>query len=464
MKNRFRHACLVFFASLAFAGAALAAEDARSLASQAKALVEAKDPARAFALLAAHEERLGGDVEFDYWLGVAALETSRLDRAVVAFERVLVRDPLFDSARLELARTYLRMGALDLAAQEFERLLARAPTPEGRKLVEDYLAEIARVKESRRFARSAFVEIGAGRDTNISSSTRDFPGAILSSFGLPGILPTGNSVRRGDAFLAVNAGADVFYRIGEDRAAFAAASVRWRGYRDFDDYDFLLGDFIGGYRLRARGLDYSASVLFQSFRQDGAVVDTLGAERVTNDRDAAGLNLEVRRELDATTQIALGAQWMEYRYRANPGQDTRQVILSFAIDQRPPWLQGHSIGARVFFAQDEARGPLNPFTETTASRHSYGARIVVQTDPGPRLTWQKALGWTRRIDDDPFARATLVPTGRDDLFEVFVRAAYRLAPSLSLQPYASYVYNKSNIDLYTFRKAEGGILLRWEVK
>ena len=128
------------------------------------------------------------------------------------------------------------------------------------------------------------------------------------------------------------------------------------------------------------------------------------------------------------------------------------------------WPVDSTVGVRVFFAQDEARGPLNPFTDTTASRHAHGARIFAQTDPGRRLSWQAAFGWSRRIDDDAFARATLVATGRDDLFEAFVRASYRLTSTLSLQPYASYLYNKSNIDLYTFRKAEGGLMLRYELK
>ena len=455
----------ILFMALAVSTAlACAAQDARDLAAQAKALVEAKDPERAFALLAPHEERLGGDLEFDYWLGVAALETTRLDRAVIAFERVLVRDPLFDSGRLELARTYLRMGALDLAAQEFERLLTRAPNAEGRKLLQDYLAEIVRIKQRRRYALSGYVEVGGGRDTNISSSTRDFPGAILSSFGLPGIVPTGNSIRRADDFLVANGGVDFFYRLTDERALFAAAGLRWRGYHEFDGYDYLLGDFIGGYRMRAGGIDYTASGLLQSFRQDGAIVDTLGAERITNDRDAVGVNLEVRRELDAATQIALGVQFTAYRYRTNPGQDTRQTALSLAVDRRVRWLTDSTVGVRVFFAQDEARGPLNPFTDTTASRHAYGARILAQTDPGRRLSWQAAFGWSRRIDDDAFARATLIATGRDDLFEVFVRASYRLTSALSLQPYASYLYNKSNIDLYTFRKAEGGLMLRYELR
>jgi tetratricopeptide (TPR) repeat protein len=450
---------------VAFSVPSLGADDAKTLAAQAKSLIETKEAGRAYALLEPHEDRLGGDVEFDYWLGVAAFETNHLDRAVIAFERVLVRDPLFDSARLELARTYLRMGALDLAAQEFERLQARSPSPEGKKLLVDYLAEIARLKQRQRYGFGGYVEAGPGRDTNISSSTSDFANSILGAFGISGIVPTGNSLRRADNFLSVNGGADAYYRLDDARTLYGAASVRWRGYQDFGDYDFLLLDFIGGYRVRAGSFDYNAAVLLQTFRQDGALVDTLDAVRLTNDRDSAGVNLEVRRDLDAATSIAIGLQWMAFRYPTNHGQDTNQVILSLALDQRPAWLPtGTNIGARLFFAHDEARQPLNPFTETTASRHSYGVRLFGQTDPGERLSWQVALGWTLRIDDDAYARASLIPTGRDNLYEALVRASYRIVPSLYLQPYAGYAYNKSNIELYSFRKADGGVMLRWEFR
>jgi tetratricopeptide (TPR) repeat protein len=456
---------LLAFAIAAAVPAALAADDARTLVAEAKALVEAKQAARAFALLEPHEEKLGGDLQFDYWLGVAALDSNRLDRAVIAFERALVRDPLFDSARLELARTYLRMGALDLAAQEFERLKGRSPTPEGGKVLDDYLAEIARLKQRQRYGFGGFIEAGPGRDTNISSSTSDFANSILGAFGLTGIVPTGNSLRRADNFVAVNAGGDGYYRLAEDKTLYGAASIRWRGYQDFGDYDYLLYDFIGGYRQRAGNFDYNAAILLQSYRQDGALVDTLDGVRLTNDRDAGGVNFEVRRDVDASTSVALGLQWMAFRYPTNHGQDTNQVILSFALDQRPSWAPtGTNLGVRLFVAQDEARQPLNPFTTTTASRHSYGARLFAQTDPGERLSWQGALGWTLRIDDDAFARASLIPTGRDNLYEALLRASYRILPNLYLQPYAGYAYNKSNIELYSFRKADGGIMLRWEFR
>ena len=48
--------------------------------------------------------------------------------------------------------------------------------------------------------------------------------------------------------------------------------------------------------------------------------------------------------------------------------------------------------------------------------------------------------------------------------EAFVRASWRLTDTLSLQPYLSWVYNRSNIALYTFHKTEGGVMLRYEIR
>jgi tetratricopeptide (TPR) repeat protein len=448
-------------AALALALPVSAAENARSLAQQARTLVEQRDAARAYSLLEPFEPRFAGDVDFDYWFGVAAVESDHLDRAVIAFERVLVRNPAFDSARLELARAYLRMGALDVAAQEFDRLAARNPTPEGRKVIDEYRAQIERLRRRQRLATSGYVEAGFGRDTNLSSTTNDFPGAILVSFGLPNIVPTGNSIRRKDNFVAANGGGDVTYALAPDQLLFAAANLRWRGYREFDDYDYHFADFLGGYRAQAKGYLWTASVIAQTFRQDGAFVDALGTERIKNDRDAFGAIFEARRELNATTQVALGAQFTKFRYPTNSGQDTGEWLVSAACDAK---LDEISLGLRAFYSHDEARNPLNPFTETTASRSNFGVRLIGTTDPAAKTSWQGALGWSRRVDDDSFARATLVEIGRDDLFEAFARMTYRVTPDWSIQPYFAWYYNRSNIALYAFHKSEGGLMLRYELK
>ena len=432
--------------------------------ARARALVESRDSKAAYALLAPLEPARAGEIDFDYWLGAAALDSGHLERAVIALERVLVRNPDFDSARLELGRAYLRMGSLDLAAQEFTRLLGRAPNEAGRKLLTDYLDEIARLKARQRFAVSGYVEVSAGRDTNLSNSTRDFSSAIEGGFGLPGVEPTGNSIRRLDNYLGANGGFDVLYRMGEDRAVFAAGNLRWRGYRKFDSYDFSLGDLAAGYQARTGLMTYTTAVYGQAFRQDGESEVVQGEERITNDRNAFGAIFEARRPLDAETQIALGAQYTVFRYPTNSGQDTRQVAMSLLADHQPSWWLGATISAKVFYTYDDAIRTLNAFTDTTASRHSFGLRFNTQSDPRAAFNWETAFGWARRIDDDPYARATLVTTGRDDTLDLFVRCSWRFAGAWSVQPYAVFVYNRSNIELYTFRKADGGVLLHYDFR
>lgn len=443
---------------------ALAFAQAPDPLPQARRWIESREAPRAFALLAPLEGERAGQPDFDYLLAVAALESGRPEHAVIALERVLVRMPESDAARLELGRAYLRMGSLDLAAQEFTRLLPRAPDDAARAILAGYLEEIRRLKERQRYARSAFVEVGAGRDTNISSTTRDFSGAILSSFGLPGIEPTGNSVRRGDEYAALNVAGEGAYRVTEDRVAFAAGGLRLRRYREFHDYDSRLAELAAGYQARSGETVFTALAFVQAFRQDGARADAPDTDALANDRDALGVGFEVRRPAAPGWSVALGVQLAGTRYPDNRGQDTRLVTMSAAIEHRPAWWPEGTLVSKVFYGHDDARRPLNEFTTATASRHTHGVRLSAAADPRGRIAWQAAVGWSRRIDDDPFARATLIATGRDDLFEAGLHASVKLAGRWSLHPYAAYAYNRSNIGLYTFRKADGGVALRREFR
>ncbi len=88
---------LVLIAPTAFADAVL--DEARALMGQNKA-------AAAFALLDPLEEDRSGDPEFDYLLGIAALDSGEFTRAIFALERVLAVEPGNDIARAEIARAY----------------------------------------------------------------------------------------------------------------------------------------------------------------------------------------------------------------------------------------------------------------------------------------------------------------------------------------------------------------------
>jgi tetratricopeptide (TPR) repeat protein len=431
--------------------------------ARARAMIEKKDAAAAYSLLEPLAAARAGEVEFDYWLGVAALETGRLEIAALAFERALDRNPDFDSARLELGRTYLRMGSLDLAELEFRRLLGRSPNEAGRQVLEGYLAEVKRLKDRQAFSVTGYVEAGGGHDSNISSTTSDFTSAVESSFGLPGITPAGNSIQRSAPYWGAAAGVHAAWKAAEDRTYFGSADARVRGYHQEGDYDYQLIDLSAGAQWRRGENTWTAIAFGQRFRQDGAAVETIATEQaINNDRDAWGALGEVRRDVNATTQVAAGVQLSAFRYGTNPAQDTDQLQVFAALVQRPGWWKGGTIALLGQYSYDDARRTLNDFTELTVSRHGGGIRLMAHSDPAARLGWAGYAAWTVRIDNDPYARATLVATGRDVLHEIGLRASWRLADRWYLQPSVAYVRNRSNIDLYDFDKLEGGIMLRRE--
>jgi tetratricopeptide (TPR) repeat protein len=432
--------------------------------AEAKKLIEQKRAPAAFQKLAALEAARAGESSFDYWLGVAAFESGKLERAAIAFERALVVDPDFDSARMELGRTYLRMGSLDLAEQEFRRLLPRTQNADGKQMIESYLTEIARLKDRQKFATSAFVEVGAGHDTNLSSTTGSFSDAIRASFGLSGILPSGNSVKRSDNFGALNGGGEFVWRYREDRTLFATASARLRSYKNEKDFQYGLIDVAVGHELRYGTSALSYVAFGQLFRQDGAFVDTIASTRIKNDRNSGGASIDWRTEIASNAQLTLGAQGSVYRYRSNPTQDTDQGTLSATVTMQPEAFSGSTFGISTFGGKDRAKRPLIAGSSTDVSRRNLGLRMFGQTDLRNPVSANASIGYSQRRDDSSFARATLVEYGKDRLLDASFRLTWRVAESWAIVPYVAYVRNQSNIALYNFNKTEGGIMFRFDLQ
>ena len=426
-------------------------------------MVARKNADAAFKLLSPLENTRAGDADFDYWLGVSAFESNRLERAVIAFERTLLTNPDFDSARLELGRTYLRMGSLDLAEQEFKRLEPRTTTPAGKQAIAAYLDQVAKQKNRQKLAFNRYLEFGAGHDTNISSTTGDFTNAIRASFGLNGILPTGNSIKRGERFGAFNGGGDIVWRYREDRSLFASVGARLRGHRNAGEFNYGLVDAGVSHEFRHDTNAWSLGAFAQLFRQDGAFTDSIANTRIINDRNSGGVTADWRREIADQTLLTVAAQGAAYRYRSNPTQDTDQATLSATVTASPQALVGGTLGISAFAGRDRAKRPLVPGTETDVSRRNLGVRLFAQSDPRLLVSGMLSLGWSQRRDDAAFARATLTEFGRDRLLDATARLTWRFADQWSLSPYVTVIRNQSNIALYNFNKTEGGLLLRFEL-
>ncbi|HUG75910.1 MAG TPA: tetratricopeptide repeat protein, partial [Burkholderiales bacterium] len=111
--------------AVAFAASSLVAF-ADELTDRARRLLQERQAQQAYQLLLPQESARAGDPEFDYLLGIAALDAGEPERAVFALERVLAVQPANHVARAEIARAYLALGERDTARREFETVRAQS--------------------------------------------------------------------------------------------------------------------------------------------------------------------------------------------------------------------------------------------------------------------------------------------------------------------------------------------------
>src|SRR5882672_716578 len=141
---------------------------ADALTDRAKRLLATNQSKQAYELLLPQEQARAGDPEFDYLLGIAALDVGEYERAVFALERVLAVQPNNHQARGEIAKAYLAMGERDAAKQEFETTRKQDIPPHAKAQIEQYLSQITAAETTQ---ISGFIELGFGHDTNVNAAT-----------------------------------------------------------------------------------------------------------------------------------------------------------------------------------------------------------------------------------------------------------------------------------------------------
>ena len=451
--------------------------------TRAEELMRQGKPAEAYSLLKPLEAENAGNVDFDYLLGIAALDSGKPDEALNAFERVLAVNPTHMGARLDMGRAFYTLGALDLSKQEFERVRAANPPEAARNVVDKYLAAIEQSTKERRRSLTGYLEGGGGYDNNITSVTSTFFAGTQQAFN-QGFDPTGNGIKRRAAFLAMAGGLDFITPLTEAISFTAGFDAKQRYYdpkdapletrprtvlgdapRDNSAFNSQSLDGRVGLLLGLGKHVFGVSVKRQEYRQDLDVPLNPGEGRVTGDRNTTAVAGEWRYALSSEGQIGALVQYANNRYPTINIQDTDQTLLALSYThsfQRP----GRPvIFASVFQSEDRALRPQNPQANplTDVSKTLKGVRLIGGYSVTERTDLSLMLGYVKREDDTAGSRSTS-PTapqfGKDDLYEVGLGVNWRFAPLWSLRGQAQYTENRSNLSLYSFRRAEYSATLR----
>lgn len=408
-----------------------AADDALT---RAKALLEADEPGAAYGLLLPLQSTRAGDPDYDYLLGLAALDSGRPSAAIFAFERVLSVQPDHKLARAELARAFFSVGEREAARRELETVRRMGIPPGADEAISKYLEALERPARTPGSHFGGYVEAALGHDSNVNAATSDsqiavpvFGGALLQL--APG------AIRRSAAFTRLSAAAGANVALSRDTTGFATleGSYRWNdSAREFDQGQ--VGAGIGVTTFWQKNI-FTVGLQGDELRLHA------GARR-----NAYGGITQWRYNYDARTQATLYGQYAELRY---PGQNFRNADRYVA-------------GAGVARALRSARQPVG-FASVYGGTEQ--AKMADVSSVGNRLTGFR-FGGEATVARRTRAVASIGVERRryrgDDPFFLLARRDTQLDGSLTLEwspwrdwriiPGLQYTRSDSNIVIHDFQR------------
>lgn len=170
---------LITLATLSFTKLSLAqsdeqtAENSQAQLKKLELLVNARQFEQAYKLASVMRDQEEGRPSFDFYYGLAAVETGHFDQALFAFERLLFYKPNNPRYRLELARVHFYLRNLKRSENEFKQVLKQDPPIPVRKNVQKFLDQIAELYRQVEPEFMLALDMAGGYDSNINSATSE---------------------------------------------------------------------------------------------------------------------------------------------------------------------------------------------------------------------------------------------------------------------------------------------------
>lgn len=414
-------------------------------ADEVKALLDKGNAAAAYALGKNHPDQLGNP-QFDFYFGVAAIDSGHAGEGVLALERYVINFPNNVNARLELARGYFVMGDDLRAREEFEAVLNAKPPAAVVANIERFLDALRSRESTYRTTTGLFLEAGFGYDSNVNGGVGS-SNISLPVFGRVVVAPTGVKTDSKFSWLAI--GGQISHPISPGLAVFAGGQLDGKFNWSNEAQQFDQGNIVvnGGisyfkdrnfYRLTASHSE--VSVDYSRFRS----VDSLSGEWL--------------HQLDELQTISPFVQTARFSYTG----DNRVRDADFLAA---------GIGYRKAFI--DSWQPLLTLSINTGKEHNtegrpdlgrdlYGGRIAIAITPIPK--WAVSVGGTYQKSNYAADDALLGTTRRDNYYAADAVASYAYTRDLSLRAELLLSKNESNLELYTYRRDMLTFKLRYDFR
>lgn len=417
------------------------AAHADALTDRAKGLLARNDAKAAYELLLPLEAQRAGDPEYDYLLGIASLDAGDHERAIFALERVLAVQPGNLQARAEIARAYYELGEKDTAQREFEAVRGGDVPPQVRATVDRFLSAIAASRATR---FNAYIEIAAGHDSNVNAATAQSQVAVPFFGGALFQLAPG-ALKLEDSFSSLAAGFSFGTDLSAQWSLVGGASYYGKYNRDITLFDMSSWD-------GALGLRWAKDA-------DAVTLVAQGQTYSVDDRryrDSAGGTLQWQHNLSQATQVSLFLQHaaLSYPDATQEIRDAHRSIGGVGIAHAFGGEYSPVVFASLYGGEEKQDNDTVPHL----GHKPLGLRLGAQTALARQVMLFGTLAAEQRKynGDDPLFLAR-----RDDQqYDATIGISYTFAPKWSLRPQATYTENRSNIDIYSYKRTVAQVGLR----
>lgn len=411
----------------------------QKLIDDAAARIKSGHSKDAYALLAPYQSIMAGDVEYDYLLGLAALDSGKPNEAIFALERVLAVQPNHLQARAEIARAYLAAGEVAASKQEFETVQAQNPPKEVSATIQKYLDIIETERSEKTTAIRGYIEAAVGDDSNANSATSS---RQIPMLGGVWVLDS-NGVAQHDTFGNLAAGFNVRHLLSQEWALIGGGNVNQRSNSTIHNLDSTSADANLGVSLTQGNDNYSLLVQAQTFLLNSKAY-----------RDTVGLAGQWQRNLDNNSQSSVYLQYTDMTYSGQPVRNADRYVAGLA------YAQIFDGGYKPLLYVSAYAGTEIPQKGNVKyiGNDLYGTRLGGELKISPDMTFLASVGLESRAYGgvDPLASKT-----RNDLqTDLRVALAYVLAQKWTVTPSISYTNNDSNILINKYERTQLSLSVR----
>jgi tetratricopeptide (TPR) repeat protein len=430
-------------AIVAYLAALWAASACAAPADDIKALLVKGSAKAAYDLGKNHPDQLGNPA-FDFYFGVAAIDSGHAGEGVLALERYLVNFPGNREAQLELARGYFVLGDYIRAREEFNTVLKLSPPRDVVANIDRYLDAIRARESVYRTTAGAFIEFGGGYDSNING------GVSNSSINLPGLglLTVGQAgVKTRASFMQLSGGANVSHPVAPGLALFAGVSGDFRTHDSRREFDQNSAGIAGGISYLKEQNLFRATLNYSTLNVD-----------YRRFRDVTGISGEWIRQLDELNTISGAVQYAKLDYATNNNvrdSNLKGISVGYRRNFVAPWQPLIALSAS--YAKEH-----NERNRDDLARDIYGLRAVVAASPAPR--WALSAGLSYQQSNYEVRDFLSRDPRRDKYYGLDAVASYAITKALSVRGEAMFSVNRGNIELYEYKRGMLAIKLRYDLK